>query len=374
MKHLFLTIICLVVCMNTLISAPEVKTLEIGQKAPDFRLPCIDGKLYSLDDFKEARLLVIVFTACHCPTAQAYEDRMIKLVNDYKNKGVTLVAISSNNPDAVCLEELGYTDLSDSFEDMKTRALDKAYNFVFLYDGDKQEVAQAYGPVATPHVFIFDRDRKLRYSGRIDDMENPYQKPTATDTRDAIDALLAGKPVPVEKTKVFGCSIKWLSKKAWRQQLNEQWAVKPVSVKMIDLTGIKALINNAGDTLSLINVYATWCGPCLIEFPELVNIQRMYGGRKFGIVSLSVDKPSQKDNVLNFLDKNQAAFRNYQYNSEDVYSLFPVVDPEWEGALPYSLLIAPGGKIVYRHMGLIDPLEVKKAVVGELGRYFADDK
>jgi thiol-disulfide isomerase/thioredoxin len=204
-------------------------------------------------------------------------------------------------------------------------------------------------------------------------MENPYQKPTVTDTRNAIDALLAGKPVPVEKTNVFGCSIKWLSKKAWRQQLNAQWAAKPVSVEMIDLNAIKALIGNAGDTLRLINVYATWCGPCMVEFPELVNIQRMYGGRRFEVVSLSVDKPSQKDKVLRFLKKNQAAFRNYHYNSEDVYSLFPVVDSEWEGALPYSLLIAPGGKIVYRHMGLIDPLEVKKTIVGELGRFFADD-
>jgi len=374
MKHLILTTICMVICMNTQIRAEEVKTLEIGQEAPAFNLPGIDGKMYTLSDFKAARLLVVVFTACHCPTAQAYEDRMIRLVNDYQDKGVTLVAISSNNPGAVCLEELGYSDLSDSFEDMKIRANDKSYNFSFLYDGDKQEMAQAYGPVATPHVFIFDQNRKLRYNGRIDDMENPYQKPTANDTRNAIDALLAGKSVPVEKTKVFGCSMKWLSKKAWRQQLNEQWAAKPVSVETIDLNDIKALISNSSDTLRLINVYATWCGPCVVEFPELVNIQRMYGGRKFEVVSLSVDKPSQGEKVLDFLAKNQAAFRNFHYNSEDVYSLFPVVDSEWEGALPYSLLIAPGGKIVYRHMGLIDPLEVKKAIVGKLGRYFADDK
>jgi peroxiredoxin len=373
MRQLFFLLLSMTIAMNLSFAAEEVKTLEIGQAAPTFSLPGIDGKMYTLGDFKEARLLVIVFTACHCPTAQAYEDRMIQLVKDYQDTGVLLVAISSNNPDAVCLEELGYSDLSDSFEDMKFRAKDKGYNFVFLYDGDKQEMAQAYGPVATPHVFIFDQDRKLRYSGRIDDMENPYQKPTVTDTRNAIDALLAGKPVPVEKTNVFGCSIKWLSKKAWRQQLNAQWAAKPVSVEMIDLNAIKALIGNAGDTLRLINVYATWCGPCMVEFPELVNIQRMYGGRRFEVVSLSVDKPSQKDKVLRFLKKNQAAFRNYHYNSEDVYSLFPVVDSEWEGALPYSLLIAPGGKIVYRHMGLIDPLEVKKTIVGELGRFFADD-
>jgi peroxiredoxin len=372
-KNLLLTIVVMVAIIHFLSAAEEVKTLEIGQAAPDFNLPGIDGKSYSLKNFKDAQLLVIVFTACHCPTAQAYEERIIQLVRDYQDKGVTLVAVSSNNPDAVCLEELGYTDLSDSFEEMKIRAKDKGYNFIFLYDGDKQEMARAYGPIATPHVFIFDRERKLRYHGRIDDMENPYKEPNKTDTRDVIEALLAGMPVPVEQTKVFGCSIKWLSKKAWRQQLNEQWAAKPISVEMIDSIGISGLINNTSDTLRLINVYATWCGPCVIEFPELVKIQRMYGGRKFEIISIGVDKPAQKENVLNFLEKYQAAFRNYLHQSEDVYSLIAAVDASWEGAIPYTLLIAPGGRIIYRQMGLIDPLEVKKTVVGVLGRYFADD-
>ena len=107
----------------------------------------------------DADILVLIFTANHCPTAQAYEDRMIQLVNDYKDKSVMFVAISSNNPDAVRLDELGYTDLGDSFDDMKQRAKDKKYNFPYLYDGDKQIVLRAYGPTSTPHLFIFDKER-----------------------------------------------------------------------------------------------------------------------------------------------------------------------------------------------------------------------
>ena len=364
----------MLICLQYMMAADEVKTLATGQRAPDFTLPGIDGRMYSLNDFRDANLLVIVFTACHCPTAQAYEDRIIKLVNDYKDKGVTLIAISSNNPEAVCPEELGYTDLSDSFDDMKIRAADKKFNFIFLYDGDKQEVAHAYGPVATPHVFIFDKDRKLRYNGRIDDMENPYKEPSTTDTRNAIEALLAGRAVPVEKTKVFGCSMKWLSKIELHRQLDEQWAAKPVSVHMINTPAIRDLIANKSDTLRLINVYATWCGPCIVEFPELVTIQRMYGGRKFEVISVSADKPSQGEKVQNFLKKNQAAFKNYLFDTDDIYRLIEAVDPAWDGAIPYTLLVAPGGKIIYRQMGIIDPLKVKKAIVGQLGRFFADDK
>ncbi len=146
-------------------------TLAIGNPAPDFALPGVDGKTYSLADFSEAKLLVIVFTANHCPTAQAYEDRIEQLAEDYAGRGVALVAVSPNNPQAVRLDELGYTDLGDSFEDMQLRTRRKGFQFPYLYDGDSQEMSRAYGPVSTPHVFIFDRERKLRYVGRIDDNE-----------------------------------------------------------------------------------------------------------------------------------------------------------------------------------------------------------
>ena len=138
-------------------SAPE--TLKIGSPAPDFSLPGVDGKTYTLESFKDADILVLVFTCNHCPTAQAYEDRIKQLAADYRDRKVALVAISPNDPLAVRLDELGYSDLSDSFEEMKTRAKDRGYNFPYLYDGENQKVSLAYGPVATPHVFIFDRAR-----------------------------------------------------------------------------------------------------------------------------------------------------------------------------------------------------------------------
>jgi peroxiredoxin len=356
-----------------LLQAEEVNILEIGANAPAFSLPGVDEITYSLDSFRDAKILVIVFTANHCPTAQAYEERILQLYRDFHSRGVEIVLVSPNNPEAVCLEELGYSDLGDSFEEMKIRARDKEFPMPFLYDGDRQEMAKAYGPVATPHVFIFDNQRKLRYSGRIDEMENPYEKATQPDTRNAINALLENKPVPVETTKTFGCSIKWASKADWRKKLDTDWNNKVVELLEADINGIKEIIANKTEKYRLINIWATWCGPCVIEFPEFVTMQRMYGARDFEFVSISTDGMKKKEKVLEFLKDKNAATKNYLYSGEDKYPLIEAVDKNWQGALPYTLLIAPGGEIVYSHNGVIDILEVKKAIIKKIGRFFADD-
>jgi thiol-disulfide isomerase/thioredoxin len=364
-------------------SAPaKIKTLNIGDPAPDFNLPGIilenpanakpsriRVRNFRLRDFAPAKILVLIFTCNHCPTAQAYEDRIIRLTEDYIDKGVAVVAISPNDPNAVRLDELGYTDLGDSFEDMKIRAIDKHFNFPYLFDGENQKVSQAYGPTTTPHVFIFDQARKLRFVGRIDNSEKP-PKVTTHDTRNAIDALLAGKPVPVEKTRTFGCSIKWASKRDSVKQALQRWAREKVTLQNIDLNQAQQLIANKTDKLLLINFWATWCGPCVVEFPDLVDMNRMYRRRDFQFLTVSLDSPSQKDKVLSFLQKQQASGTNYLYQSDDKYKLIEAVDNNWSGALPYTLLIAPRGKILYRRPGLIDPLELKKTIVNHLGRVY----
>jgi peroxiredoxin len=177
----------------------EVKPLAIGSAAPDFDLPGVDGKRYGLKDFADAKVLVVIFTCNHCPTAQAYEQRILRMQADYKDKGMALVAINPNDPNGLRLDELGYTDLSDSLDEMKIRAKDRGFTFPYIFDGDTQKTAHAYGCLATPHIFIFDAGRKLRYQGRIDDGE--VKPPKRNDAREAIDELLAGKPVTVETTR-----------------------------------------------------------------------------------------------------------------------------------------------------------------------------
>lgn len=347
-------------------------TLAIGSKAPSFSLKGVDGKTYTLASFAKYKILVIIFTCNHCPTAQAYEDRIIQMTNDYRSKNVGVVAINPNDPSAIRLDELGYTDMSDTYAEMKLRAAQKKFNFPYLYDGATQSTAKAYGPVATPHVFIFDSERKLRYQGRIDDVEKPTKTPNSFDTRSAIDELLQNKDVSTKTTKVFGCSIKWAEKENWITKGREEWAKEPVQIEPIDEAGIKELLQNNSGKLRLINIWATWCGPCVVEFPEFVTMNRMYRGRDFEFISICLDDLEKKDKALKFLKEKQASNKNYIFNIDNKYAFIEAIDPKWPGALPYTMIVEPGGKIVYAQQNIINPAKIKKLIVDDpvIGRYY----
>jgi peroxiredoxin len=344
-------------------------TIEIGASAPDFRLPGVDGKTYSLDSFRDAEVLVLVFTCNHCPTAQAYEDRIKQLAADYKDRKVALAAISPNDPGAVRLDELGYTDLGDSFEDMKIRAKDKAFDFPYLYDGDHQDAARAYGPTATPHVFVFDRARKLRYAGRVDNSEKP-DRVTSSDARQAIEALLAGRAPPAETTKAVGCSIKWSDKRPAAKQSLDAWAKEEVALQSIDEQGVRALAKNDGKKLRLIYLWAVASGPSVDGLADVAAANHMYRRRDFELVTVSADPPADKDKALDALRKKQASATNYLFDGTDPAKLAGALGGKPGAALPLTLLVAPGGQVLYQKSGPCEPLEVRKAIVGYLGRTY----
>ena len=339
--------------------------LPIGSPAPDFSLPGIDGKIHKLSDYSESKILVIVFTCDHCPTAQLYESRIKKLAGDYRDKGVALVAIEPNNPNAIRLDELGYTDVSDSLDEMKIRAAYRHFNFPYLYDGETQSVARAYGPQATPHVFIFDQQRKLRYEGRVDNSQRESLVKTQ-DARNAIDALLAGKPVPVERTRVFGCSTKWMSKEADRAEELKKIEAEPVSVQEVSAEGLKKLRANSTGKVLLVNFWATWCGPCVHELPDLETTWRMYRLRDFDMVTVSTNMPDEKAGVIKRLEQLHASGRNLLFGSTDTDAMEAAFDPEWQGGVPYTVLIAPDGKVLYREQGELNILKLRRVILGNL--------
>ncbi|THH41451.1 redoxin domain-containing protein [Neolewinella litorea] len=340
----------------------EVATLVVGSQAPDFNLPGADGEMHSLADYSDGEVIVLAFTANHCPTAQAYEQRLIDFQNDYADKGVQVIAISPNSPLGLLYEELGYTDLNDDYDQMAVRAEYAKFNFPYLYDGDDHAVSLQYGPVATPHMFILDKDRVLRYTGRLDESERPGTA-NAEDLRAATDALLAGEEVPNPTTPTFGCSTKWAWKTEYNEQSEAKWLARPVTLEEADVEKVKEIVANDSDKLRLINVWATWCGPCVMEYPQFLVLQRMYGARDFEFVSISADKPDQGARALKFLEQVHSGVDNYHFVGENIYKLVEALDPDWNGALPYTLLVEPGGEIVYSHQAEVDFLELKRAIV-----------
>jgi thiol-disulfide isomerase/thioredoxin len=345
--------------------APAHPTLAIGSAAPDFSLPGIDGKTHMLAEYKAAKVLVIVFTCNHCPTAQLYESRLKKLVEDYQGKSVQFVMIEPNDPEAVRLDELAWTDVGDDLEGMKIRAAYRHFNFPYLYDGATQATANAYGPKATPHVFIFDADRKLRFEGRVDDNQRESLVKTQ-DTRNAIDALLADKPVLVNHTGVFGCSTKWKSKIPSGQEYLKKIEAEPVTLEDATAETLKKLRANPTGKLLLVNFWATWCGPCVVEFPDLETTYRMFRMRDLDMITVATNMPDEKPGVMKFLNKQHATSRNLIFASNDTYAMQAAFDPKWESGVPYTVLLAPDGKVLYQQTGDLDVLALRRVILANL--------
>lgn len=363
--------------------AAEVPTvLALGAAAPDFSLPGTDGKTYGLADFHSARVLCVIFTCNHCPDAVAAATRMEAIYQDYKRKGVAFVAVNPNNPASLLPDELGYSPYNDSFEEMKLFAKDHGWTFPYLYDGEKQEFAMKCGAQATPHAFVFDTERKLRFAGRLDDMKRKHGPTKHSHLRDALNAVLDGKEA-VEKTpRPVGCSTKWLFKQNHVAKDHESWSHRPVLLADLDAEVAVKLRKNGSGKFRLINFWSTACGPCIAEFPDLVETYRRFQNRPFELVTVSLDPIGSREKVLKFLIAKRAGIaksteetlaaegrktNNYIWVSENPDALAAAVDPEWTGALPYTVLVSPEGKIIWRHGDRIDPLEMRKELVKALG-------
>lgn len=361
---------------------PGFHTLAIGDAAPDFTLPGIDDRDWSLADFSEAKVLVVYFTSNHCPVCHAHDPRLIKLLKELNSEELKVVAINPNSGDGLRPAELGYSKYDDSFEDMKPYAKDEGFIFPYLYDGETQAVAKAYGCLATPHIFIFDQERKLQYRGQFDDSRFPDPKTVKKrDGENAIRALLADGPVPVAITKPFGCSTKWLEKRDLVRKADEEFHSADVTLDDIDAAGIAALVKNDTDKYRLFNVWSTTCAPCVKEFPGLANVSRRMGMRKFELITISTDLPDQREQAQSFLSRHRAVLptklaeslkeegrtsNNYIFTEASNDALVAALDPKWEGPQPHTVLVAPGGEIVFRHNGMIDENELLSVVLDKL--------
>lgn len=174
-----------------------ITVLQIGQKAPAFRdLQGVDGERYSLETFARHRILILVFTSNGCPTVKANEDRLVGLQERYRDAGVQFVAINANNP---------YLSPPDTLDEMARRAREKRFNFPYLKDPNGA-IAERFGAISTPHVFVLDASRRLAYKGRIDDMRDPARA-TYSDLENALRDIFAGSPVREPETQPFGCAI-----------------------------------------------------------------------------------------------------------------------------------------------------------------------
>jgi peroxiredoxin len=347
--------------------AADHPILPLGSPAPDFSLPGADGTTHKLSDYASSKVLAVVFMCDHCPNAQMYEGRVTKFYNDYKDKGVAVVAISPNDPKAIRIDELDSSDISDTLEEMKIRVAYKHLPYPYLYDGDTESVSQAYGPQASPHIFIFDQQRKLRYEGAIDDSYR-FEFVKKHYAIDAIDALLADKEVAVKHTGAFGCSTKWSDKESANVAFMEKLNAQPIGLDMVSADTLKSLHTNADGNVRLIQFWSTKCSACMKEFAGIQDIYRMYSDRNFELVVVSTDKPGDKPQVTEWLNKTHATSRNLLFDSENTSALQQAFDPQWQSGTdtPYTILVDADGKVLYQTTGPVDQLKLRRTILANL--------
>jgi peroxiredoxin len=360
------------------IAAEVPKVLAIGSDLPSFSLPGIDGKTHTEKDYAEAKVLCIIFTCNHCPDSVAAAARTEEIHQDYKDKGVAIMAVNANNPASLRPDELGYSPYNDSFEEMTPFAESYGWTFPYLYDGETQAFATACGAQSTPHIFIFDADRKLRYTGRMDDAGRAKGPVEKSYIRDAFDALLGGKEIAEPVTRSFGCSTKWLFKGDSVAKEQEEWEAKPITLDDLDEALAKKLRENKSGNVRVINFWSTTCGPCVAEFPALVETYRRFQNRNVDFISISLDPADDKAKVRKFLESRHAALsnrtkpsmekegrtsNNYIWTDKNADKLAEAIHPQWTGALPLTVIISPEGKVIWSNNSEIEVVELRTQIL-----------
>jgi peroxiredoxin len=356
-------------------SAQATAAVAIGAAAPEFELPDLSGQSHALKNYR-GKPTIITFISARCPISNLYKDRIKAVANDYSKRGVNFLAINSS--------------ADESLGDIRAYAEANQLNFTILKD-DGNVVADAYAAERTPKVYVLDAEGALRYRGRIDNSQN-IRLAKQHDLRAALEELLSGKPVTVADTQAMGCVIKRVQD-GRVQDLAQSKTAKPVpgksakpatarpapakpasatSAAMPKIVPLKPaafadMLKQRAGNVVVVNFWATWCGPCVVEFPEFVKLDNEYrakGGVRF--VHITADDTSDLKKAAAFLKEQKSNADQFIQDTDDPQEMIDVVFKDWQGVLPATFVYDKTGKLVFHRFGIIDRdvliAEIEKAL------------
>jgi thiol-disulfide isomerase/thioredoxin len=342
MKRILLISILGVVLLaaNYGLRAKADSNFAIGQPAPNFELKDLSGKLHALKSYR-GKPTVVTFISARCPISKMYQDRIRAVADDYAKQGVAFLAINANADELIA--------------EVRAHAVENKLNFTILKD-DGNIVADAYAAERTPTVYVVDGEGVLRYQGRIDNSQN-VRLVKRNDLREALNELLAGKAVSVAETKAMGCVIKRAQKlgQSPTAKVNAAITTADPNVVLLKPAAFADLVKQSAGKVLIVNFWATWCGPCVAEFPEFVKLDQTYRDKTVRFVHISADDSSDlKSKVIPFLKEQKARSDQFLQDTEDPQEMIDVVFKEWSGALPATFVYDKTGKLVFRQFGIID--------------------
>jgi peroxiredoxin len=333
--------VALFIALNAQPAANGSATTAVGTPAPDFTLADLSGKSHALRDYR-GKTVVISFISARCPISNAYKDRIRAISQDYSKRDVAFIGVNSN--------------ADESPEEMRAYAAKNNLDFTILKDKGNV-VADAYAAERTPKVYVIDGEGVMRYQGRIDNSQNPSLV-KRNDLREALNEMLAGKPISVADTKALGCLIKRVhDAKAAPAKISAKAAPaqnepKIGTLKPVDFNKFK---DSAKGKVLVLNFWATWCGPCVAEFPELVALDAKYRDKGVKLVGITADDPGDvKPKVIPFIKKQKVKFDIVLQDTDDPQEMMDKINKDWPGILPATFVYDKQGNLAYSKFGIID--------------------
>jgi peroxiredoxin len=338
---------------TSFIGRPAPTSPTVGQPAPDFTLADLSGKTHSLKDYR-GKIVVVGFISARCPISNAYKDRIRAIADEYAKRGVTFLGVNSN--------------ADESIEEARAYAAKNRLDFTILKD-EGNVVADAYAAERTPKTYLIDGEGVVRYQGRIDNSQNP-QMVKRDDLREALNEMLSGKPISVAETRALGCLIKRVQDAkaipavAPANTKAPQAEPKVGTLKPVDFAKFK---DSAKGKVLVLNFWATWCGPCVAEFPELVALDAKYRDKGMKLVGITADEAEDvRPKVIPFIKKHQVKFDIIRQDTDDPEEMMSQITKDWNGVIPATFVYDKQGNLAYTRFGIIDRdllvAEIEKAL------------
>lgn len=334
------------------------------QYLPSFKLKATNGEIYSQSDFNDKKVLGIVFLSNHCKVSQLFQNHLIALTRKY-SEDVVIIAVSPNYEQSILPDELAYSDLGDSFQDMVKRANRMKYNFPYLHDGDNQNLTKEIGAKITPTIYLYNQERELFYSGRIGNIDSPDNMETS-EVNQAINSLLIDKKTIFKRTKVFGTSIKTKNHLLVAEQVRQRYADEKVRLNEADARKLNFYLTHNIRKPKLFYVWQTNDEKPRDNLIKLSFLYKIFRKRGFKLITVCIAKKDEEDRIVEFLENSQLSSTNFIVYGHNISPLASIIPDEVEKVTPYfRLLSSEGDKLIGGHGEIsIDSLrfEILKAL------------